>query len=147
MSAYGAPLIAALLLSGCSCLRSPWKLSTYARSIIMRTRYVRLRAELAKSATVHESWATILQGSKEFGFHGVRMSAAGMVFEDSRPSTGPVWQLRIPLEESQYINFSRDFTSDLDPLILGAFVSAIERGLKGIGVRHEPVLIRLPVTS
>jgi UDP-GlcNAc:undecaprenyl-phosphate GlcNAc-1-phosphate transferase len=118
----------------------------FRRIVDAETRLIDLETELRKSASVHESWATILQGSKEFGFHGVRMSAAGMVFEDSRPSSGPVWQLRIPIQESQYVNFTRDFSSDLDPLILGAFVSAIERGMKGIAVRQEPVFIRVPVT-
>ena len=117
----------------------------FRRIVDAETRLIDLETELTKSASVQESWATILQGSKEFGFHGVRMSAAGMVFEESRPSTGPVWQLRIPLHESQYVNFSRDFSTDLDPLILGAFVSAIQRGLKGIGIRQEPVVIRIPV--
>jgi hypothetical protein len=117
----------------------------FRRIVDAETKLIDLETELTKSASVHETWATILQGSKEFGFHGIRMSVAGMVFEDSRPSSGPVWQLRIPLQESQYVNFSRDFSSDLDPIILGAFVNAIERGLKGTGIRQEPVPIRIPV--
>jgi UDP-GlcNAc:undecaprenyl-phosphate GlcNAc-1-phosphate transferase len=118
----------------------------FRRIVDAETRLLDLETELTRSASVYESWAAILQGSKEFGFHGVRLSAAGMVFEDSRPSSGPVWQLRIPLQESQYVNFYRDFSSDLNPLILGAFVSAIERGLKGISGRPEAAVMRTQVT-
>jgi UDP-GlcNAc:undecaprenyl-phosphate GlcNAc-1-phosphate transferase len=119
----------------------------FRKIVDTETRLLDFEAELSKAATVHETWAAILRGSKEFGFHGVRLSAAGMVFEDSKPITGPVWQLRIPLREAQYINFYRDFSSDVNAVILSAFVKAIERGLKSIAVEREPELFREPLTT
>jgi hypothetical protein len=59
------------------------------------------------------------------------MSLGGRVFEEA--CSGPVkarWQLRIPLSDSQYVNFSRDFDSDMNPLVLSAFVEAVQRGLE-----------------
>jgi len=76
----------------------------------------------------------------------VRMNIAGTVFEDSIQRSGPEWQLRIPLPRAQYINFSRDFGSEVNPLILSAFVSAVERGLKEV-VREERKVIRMPVAA
>jgi UDP-GlcNAc:undecaprenyl-phosphate GlcNAc-1-phosphate transferase len=119
----------------------------FRRIVDAETRLLDLETELTKAATLNECWTTVLQGSKDFGFHGVRMSVAGKVFENSTASTGPVWQLRIPLQESQYINFYRDFNSDLNPLILGAFVSTIERGMKGTLIRQSPEVIRIPVST
>jgi hypothetical protein len=119
----------------------------FRRIVDTETRLLDLETELTKAATLNECWTTVLQGSKDFGFHGVRMSIAGKVFENSTPSSGPVWQLRIPLQESQYINFYRDFKSELNPLILGAFVSAIERGMNGTLVRQAPDPVRVPVST
>ena len=119
----------------------------FRRIVDTETRLLDLETELTKASTLNECWTTVLQGSKDFGFHGVRMSVAGKVFEDSTPSAGPVWQLRIPLQESQYINFYRNFNSELNPLILGAFVGAIERGMKSTLVRHSPEPIRMPVST
>jgi UDP-GlcNAc:undecaprenyl-phosphate GlcNAc-1-phosphate transferase len=119
----------------------------FRRIVDTETRLLDLESELTKAETLNECWTTVLRGSKDFGFHGVRMNVAGKVFENSTPSTGPVWQLRIPLQESQYINFYRDFNSELNPIILGAFVSTIERGMKGTLVRQSPELIRMPVST
>ena len=67
------------------------------------------------------------------------MSVGGTVFEESNGwNTRPLWQLRIPLAESQYINFARDFDSQLDPLVLSGFVDCVERGLKKcVAARYE----------
>ena len=37
--------------------------------------------------------------------------------------------MRIPLSESQYVGFFRDFETESSPLILSAFVSTVERGI------------------
>jgi UDP-GlcNAc:undecaprenyl-phosphate GlcNAc-1-phosphate transferase len=118
----------------------------FRRIIDAETRLLELEAELAKATDLHSCWETILRGSKEFGFHGVRMNVAGTVFEDSKRGIGPEWQLRIPLPRAQYINFSRDFGSEMNPMILSAFVSAVERGLKEM-VRDERKVIRMPVAT
>jgi len=118
----------------------------FRRIIDAETRLLELEAALVKATDLHDCWETILKGSKEFGFHGVRMNIAGTVFEDSIQRSGPEWQLRIPLPRAQYINFSRDFGSEVNPLILSAFVSAVERGLKEV-VREERKVIRMPVAA
>ena len=66
------------------------------------------------------------------------MNVAGVVLEDwTGWNAKPLWQLRIPLNGSQYINFFRDFEAHLDPLILSAFVTCVERGLKENAIRHS----------
>ncbi|MBZ5593054.1 MAG: undecaprenyl/decaprenyl-phosphate alpha-N-acetylglucosaminyl 1-phosphate transferase [Acidobacteriia bacterium] len=116
----------------------------FRRIIDAETRLQHFEAALAKADNVGECWTRILEGSRDFGFQGVRMSVAGAVFEESNGWTNrPVWQLRIPLAESQYINFVRDFEAQLDPFILSAFVNCVERGVKKCIAGYEPELERI----
>lgn len=112
----------------------------FRRIIDAETRLDRFETALANADNLNECWTRILEGSRDFGFRGVRMNVGGMVFEESNGwSTRPLWQLRIPLAESQYINFARDFDSQLDPLILSGFVNCVERGLKkSVAGEYEP---------
>jgi len=113
----------------------------FRRIIDAETRLHHFEQSLAKATDLDGCWATITQGSREFGFQGVRMNVAGTVLEDwTGWNARPLWQLRIPLNGSQYINFFRDFEGHLDPLILSAFVTCVERGLKENALRHEPRL-------
>lgn len=109
----------------------------FRRIIDAQTRLHQFEQSLANAADLKDCWTTITQGSREFGFQGVRMSVAGVVLEDwTGWSARPLWQLRIPLEGNQYINFFRDFEEHLDPLILSAFVNCVEQGLKRNDMRQ-----------
>jgi UDP-GlcNAc:undecaprenyl-phosphate GlcNAc-1-phosphate transferase len=110
----------------------------FRRMVDAETRLHEFEKSLARAGDLNQCWSTILEGSRDFGFQGVRMSVAGIVLEDwTRWSAQPLWQLRIPLVGAQYINFFRDFETHLDPLILSAFVTCVERGLKENAMRHE----------
>jgi len=103
----------------------------FRRIIDAETRLNHFEVALATADNLNDCWIRILEGSRDFGFRGVWLSIGGMVFEESSGwSSRPLWQLRIPLAESQYINFVRDFEARLDPLILSAFVNCVQRGLK-----------------
>lgn len=110
----------------------------FRRIIDAETRLHHFEQSLGKATDLNECWTTITQGSREFGFQGVRMSVAGVVLEDwTGWNARPLWQLRIPLNGNQYINFFRDFEGHLDPLILSGFVNCVERGLKENAAKHE----------
>jgi len=127
------------------------------RSIIdVETRLLDFESALAKTRNLEELWTRILDGTREFGFHGARLSLHGKVFEDLGPRDGqPIWQLRIPLAGPHYVNFFRDFESEMHPLILSAFVGSVERGLKNSVERglkaklagHTPELVRIPASA
>jgi len=120
----------------------------FRRIIDAETRLVGFETSLAKAADLEECWRRIRAGSTEFGFQGVRMSMNGMVYEvvDSSESRR-LWQLRIPLEGGQYVNFFRDFLSEMNPLILSAFVGAVEKGLKAWMAARQDELARMPVAA
>ena len=127
------------------------------RSIIdVETRLLDFESALATARNLEECWTKILDGTRVFGFQGVRLSVHGRIFEDLGPQDGhPIWQLRIPLPDGHYVNFFRDFSSELNPLILSAFVGSVERGLKSSlerGLRCQapslaPGLVRVPVAA
>ena len=119
----------------------------FRRIIDTEARLLDLEAELATAVEVKDCWTVIRKGSKEFGFHGVRLNVAGMIFEDSHAGGGPEWQIRIPLAGSQYVNFYRDFDATVDPLILNAFVRTIEQGMKGMLDRSQPETLQAPAAA
>ncbi len=120
----------------------------FRRIIDVETRMADFESSLSKAVTLEECWAHVRKGSLDFGFHEVRMSLNGRVFEDA--SAGPSkarWQLRIPLSNAQYVNFGRDFDSDMNPLVLSAFVEAVQRGLESRNSDPATEVIRMPAAS
>ena len=122
----------------------------FRRIIDIETRMTDFETSLSKAVTLEECWAQICKGSTDFGFQEVRMNLSGRVFEE--PNKGPArprWQLRIPLPNSQYVNFSRDFDSDMHPMVLSAFVEAVQRGMEARSVADAAAteVIRMPAAS
>lgn len=115
------------------------------------TRLMDFEKALERSSGVQECWAKVLAGSREFKFQGVRLSLDGQSFENFGSNhAGQLWELRIPLPNSQYVGFFRDFETEASPLIVSAFVSAVERGItrclaRGLEERatREAVTVRL----
>jgi UDP-GlcNAc:undecaprenyl-phosphate/decaprenyl-phosphate GlcNAc-1-phosphate transferase len=118
----------------------------FRRIIDAETRLMELEQALLNARDLNECWGMVLAGSREFGFEGVRLSAHGGLYEaPPRSGVKRSWQLRIPLAHSHYINFTRDFESNLDPVILSAFVDCMERGLKRKADAPRPEVIEMPV--
>ncbi len=120
----------------------------FRRIIDLETRMADFESSLSKAASVEDCWVLIREGSQGFGFHEVRMSLGGSVFEElSSGPAKPRWQLRIPLSSSQYVNFSRDFDSAVNPLVLSAFVEAVQRGLEARTLAPATEVIRMPAVT
>jgi hypothetical protein len=117
----------------------------FRRIIDAESRTADLEASLTKAISMEDCWAQICKVSQEFGFHEVRMSLCGQQFEAacSGPAK-PRWQLRIPLPDSQWVNFYRDFDSNVNPLLLNAFVEAVQRGLEARSGAQSAELTRVP---
>ena len=119
----------------------------FRRIIDAETRLIDFENNLAKASDVDTCWSLICAGSRQFGFQGVRMHVNGKVFEEqSSVANGRIWQVRIPLPRSEYVNFFRDFTAEMDPLILSAFVTAVERGLTAWLSAPKVEVVRMPAT-
>jgi hypothetical protein len=74
------------------------------------------------------------------------MSLSGKLFQDlhSSDANKPRWQLRIPLPNSQYVNFYRGFDTEMNPLVISAFVEAVQRGLEARTTASQVEVIRIP---
>ena len=117
----------------------------FRRIIDVETRMADFESSLSKAVSVEDCWEQMRSGSQSFGFQEVRMNLCGRYFEQTCPDPAkPRWQLRIPLSDSQYVNFARDFESDMNPLVLGAFVEAVQRGLAAKSKAPEVEVIRMP---
>ena len=119
----------------------------FRRIIDVETRLKDFEANLTKATNVEECWGFIRAGSRDFGFHEVRMSFDGRLFEDMHFTTSkatPRWQLRIPLPDSQYVNFYRGFDNEMNPLVISAFVEAVQRGLESRTATPTVEVIRMP---
>lgn len=100
------------------------------------TRLMDFEKALARATDVQECWSKILAGSRDFKFQGVRLNLDGQVFENfGSYDAERLWELRIPLPDSQYVGFFRDFHSESSPLVLNAFVSTVERGISRVLAR------------
>jgi UDP-GlcNAc:undecaprenyl-phosphate/decaprenyl-phosphate GlcNAc-1-phosphate transferase len=120
----------------------------FRRIIDAETRLINFESSLAKAEDADDCWKRIREGSSEFGFHGARMSVHGSVFEEVRGTHArPLWQLRIPLQAREYVNFYCDFSVEMDPLILNQFVASVERGMNAwLDARQaQEILERTPV--
>jgi UDP-GlcNAc:undecaprenyl-phosphate GlcNAc-1-phosphate transferase len=95
------------------------------------TRLMDFEKALERAEDVQECWSKILAGSREFKFQGVRLRLDGQVFENfgSQAAVKRLWELRIPLSDSQSVDFFRDFETEMSPLVLSAFVGTVERGV------------------
>jgi UDP-GlcNAc:undecaprenyl-phosphate GlcNAc-1-phosphate transferase len=105
---------------------------TFRRIIDYHTRLSEFEGKLQESASLEDCWNRILAGSKDFGFHGVRLKVNSKVYESvfNPEKRGPFWQMRIPLTEWEYINFSRDVSEDpLTPMMVGGFADMVGRVL------------------
>jgi UDP-GlcNAc:undecaprenyl-phosphate/decaprenyl-phosphate GlcNAc-1-phosphate transferase len=120
----------------------------FRQIIDVETRMADFENSLMKASTIDECWEHVRAASEGFGFHEVRMSLCGRVFENGCSSQSSArWQLRIPLANGHYVNFSRDFDSNMNPLVLSAFVEAVQRGLDSRTATPAAEVIQMPASA
>jgi UDP-GlcNAc:undecaprenyl-phosphate GlcNAc-1-phosphate transferase len=103
----------------------------FRRIIDFETRLIDFEKTLARASGIEDCWIKIRSGSREFGFQGVRMNFEGLVFEDfQRRDSRLLWELRIPLTDAQNVNFFHDLGIDTSSIVLSAFATAVEHGLR-----------------
>lgn len=103
-----------------------------------------LRNKLTQSDAPEDCWRVLEQSYRRFGFYRIEMRFEGRTFCSSpRVITAQTtWRVEIPLNGSDYIELSREFTDETAQGVVPALTNAIHKAL----VRHYPPLIsRLPV--
>ena len=103
---------------------------TFRRIIDDQSRLQQFEKGLQESTSIDECWEQLVAGGRNFGFQSIRLMAHGKLYEDvlDPNSTGPLWQMRIPLPGWQYLNFTRAAGADpLSPLMVGGFADIVNR--------------------
>jgi UDP-GlcNAc:undecaprenyl-phosphate GlcNAc-1-phosphate transferase len=113
----------------------------FRRIIDSETRLIEFQKTLSRTTGVQECWDKILTASREFGFHGVRMNINGLAFEDfGSGGSKQLWELRIPLPDAQNVNFFQELETEVSPMVLSGFVTAVQNGMKSClerGLRED----------
>lgn len=119
----------------------------FRRIIDFETRLVEFEKTLARATGIEECWIRIRSGSREFGFRGVRMNFEGHVYEDvERCDANFLWELRIPVADGRHVNFFHDLEPGASSVILTAFATAVEHGVKACLARSQGTteVIKMP---
>jgi hypothetical protein len=120
----------------------------FRRIIDFETRLVEFEKTLARATGIEEAWSRIRSGSREFGFQGVRMHFEGLVFEDfQRGDSKHLWELRIPLTDAQAVNFFHDASIETSSIVLSAFATAVEQGMRTCMERRLQEALSNPATE
>ena len=73
------------------------------------------------------------------------MNFEGLVFEDfDRADSKLLWELRIPLTDARTVNFFHDVGIDTSSMVLSAFATAVEQGMRTCIERRFEKLSRQP---
>lgn len=138
---FGAPIIILLCVGACIAIQNlGYREFEMARRVVFRGNFRRqLNAELQLSsfqdkltaaATPGECWEVLQGAYGDFGFNEIRLKLGGHVF--THTSNGHhianTWTARIKLSESDYLNLSREFDSEVPPIV-ARFTDAIGRTL------------------
>jgi len=127
----------------------------FRQIIDSETKMLEFEKSLAAATNLEECWSHLVAGSRDFCFQGVQMCVHGKMFEElSNAENKALWEMRIPLTGEQFVVFFREFESEASSLILSAFVSTVQRGLRSAldnGLKQAaaavPGAARIPATT
>jgi UDP-GlcNAc:undecaprenyl-phosphate GlcNAc-1-phosphate transferase len=102
------------------------------RHIDVQLRLRQFDSLLNQAKTMPQIWNTIIKQAQDFGFPGIRLETGNQTYQHFRPQMdfSALWQLRVPLGESQYVNFYYEPLSEIHPLVLKEFPKSIQAGLR-----------------
>jgi hypothetical protein len=96
-----------------------------------------LEAKLVGAETPEGCWHILEESVRDFGFHRIEMRFDGRTFlsTPSRLASETSWRIEIPLNGSDYIELSREFSEETAESVVPALTRAIHKAV----VKHYPV--------
>ncbi|MBL8227517.1 MAG: undecaprenyl/decaprenyl-phosphate alpha-N-acetylglucosaminyl 1-phosphate transferase [Bryobacterales bacterium] len=90
-----------------------------------------LERDFGEATTLDGFWKVLVKGCEDFGFGGVRLNVQGRVLEKFSVAEPPssLWQLRVPLPDSQYVNLYGRANATTPPAALVGLAQVIERSI------------------
>jgi UDP-GlcNAc:undecaprenyl-phosphate/decaprenyl-phosphate GlcNAc-1-phosphate transferase len=101
---------------------------TFRRIIDFHTRLQQFERSLEAADSLEGCWEIILSGCRDFGFHSVRLATDKKIFEAvlTPEKPGPFWQIRIPLPDACYLNFTRCTRDEpFSLVVVGEFAQSV----------------------
>jgi len=91
-----------------------------------------LEESLVKAYTADECWKAIRDSGKVLGFSRVSLEIAGKRYEErfGRAPRENCWSMRVPLSDSDYVEFALEFHSPSQTLPLASFVDIVRASLQ-----------------
>ena len=102
------------------------------RSNVSAQLYIRgLQQALESAGSLDDCFAVIRDACLKFDFVEIRLSVAGRLWQERLHAINgdPRWHLRIPLSETDYINFTRRNDSSILPMGVAPFMDVIQRSM------------------
>ena len=95
-----------------------------------------LETKLTLAEAPEDCWRVLEDCYRDFGFYRIEMRFAGRTFSSSPRDVSPdsSWRVEIPLNGSDYIELSRQFTEETAQGVVPALTNAIHKAL----VKHYP---------
>jgi hypothetical protein len=99
----------------------------FRRSINARMHLSAFANEISRAASIEDCWGAILKSMPTFGFAAVRLRTANRMFEQWDPtvSSKRYWTMRVPLSESDSIEFARELNSPVLPMVVVSFLDLL----------------------
>ncbi len=117
---------------------------TFTHIIDVQVRLEQLEQALGRAGDLDQYWQVLCEGSRDFGFAGVRLQVHGQSLDTLGEAGGRGrWQLRISLPDSQYINLYQDFDREIEPGALAGIARVLENSLKARFAGAEPETARV----
>lgn len=87
---------------------------------------------ISSAATVEACWEVVRDSARQFGFDKIHMYVAGQNFEEKIGNAHPedCWNVRIPLSDSEWVNFSRQYDAEVLPMMVAPFVDAVHSRMR-----------------
>lgn len=100
----------------------------FGRIVDYQTHLRNFELRIAEAKTLDEVWTTVQQSSRTFGFHGARLQLHGRTYVDVDAGYQNSMQIRIPLNETSYVNFY-GIDGELHAIVLNTFLPAVFNAL------------------
>ncbi len=129
---------------------------TFGRIVDFQTQLRQFEEKIQQATNLEDIWETVKDSSEKFGFHGSRLQLVGRTYVDIEDGYQNSMQVRIPLNDGNYVNFY-GVDGQLHSVVLNTFLPSVANALnakidtlepKSIsipaqGIRQKPKLIKL----
>jgi UDP-GlcNAc:undecaprenyl-phosphate GlcNAc-1-phosphate transferase len=104
---------------------------TFRRILDAQLHLRKLETALCGAACPDSCWEAIRAASRDYGFVNVRLHLGGKTYSEGNETkpNAKAWSMRIPLSETEYVNFTCNGSASDSVLVLAPFAETVQRAL------------------